>query len=82
MANEATNFSLTTTEMAAGNVASMHGGDDVDIATSNAAAVPASVDICLYFLKAAYESGSGRSRLLQHIDKIRAKIAKSAWPAI
>jgi len=80
MANEATVFSLTTTEMAtavAGQV-----GKAVDIATANAAAVPASIDIGLYYLKAAYESGDGRNELLRHIDKIKAKIVESAWPPI
>lgn len=81
MANEATVFSLTTTEMATA-VAGTAGGDDVDVATANAAAVPASIDIGLYYLKAAYESASGRSELLQHIEKIKAKIIKSAWPPI
>jgi len=82
MANEATVFSLTTAEMAAGNVASAAGGKDVDVATANADAVPASIDIGLYYLKAAYESGTGKSDLLQHIDKIRAKIVESAWPPV
>lgn len=82
MANEATVFSLTTTEMAAGNVASNAGGKDVDVATANAGAVPASIDIGLYILKAAYESADGRSHLLQHIDKLKAKVLESAWPAI
>lgn len=82
MANEATVFSLTTTEMAAGNVASAAGGDDVDIATANAAAVPASIDIGLYYLKAAYEGADGRSKLLQHIEKIRAAIVKAPWKPI
>ena len=81
MANEATVFSLTTAEMATA-VAGTADGDDVDIATANAAAVPASIDIGLYYLKAAYESANGRSELLQHIDKIKAKIIKSAWPPI
>ena len=82
MANEATVFSLTTTEMAAGNVASEASGADVDIATANAAAVPASIDIGLYYLKAAYESADGRSELLRHIDKIKAKIVEAAWPPV
>lgn len=80
MANEATVFSLTTTEMAtavAGQV-----GKDVDIATANAAAVPASIDIGLYYLKAAYEGANGRSKLLQHIDQIRNKIVEAAWPPV
>ena len=81
MANEATVFSLTTTEMATA-VASQASGDEVDIATANADAVPASIDLGLYFLKAAYEGTNGRSKLLQHIDKIKAKIIKSAWPSI
>ena len=81
MANEATVFSLTTTEMAT-DVASTSGGDAVDIATANAAAVPASIDIGLYFLKAAYEGDSGRSELLQHLELIKGKIIKSNWPAI
>lgn len=81
MANEATVFSLTTTEMATG-VAGTAGGKDVDVATANAAAVPASIDIGLYYLKAAYESGSGKSKLLQHIEKLKAKIIESAWPPI
>lgn len=80
MANEATVFSLTTTEMAtavAGQV-----GKNVDIATANAAAVPASIDIGLYYLKAAYEGTNGRSKLLQHIDQIRNKIVEAAWPPV
>jgi hypothetical protein len=81
MANEATVFSLTTTEMAT-SVASQAGGDDVDVATANAAAVPASIDIGIYFLKAAYEGGSGRSKLLQHIDKLKSRIVEAPWPAI
>ena len=81
MANEATVFSLTTTEMATGT-ADQSGGDEVDIATENAAAVTASIDIGLYFLKAAYEGADGRSKLLRHIEKIKGKIIKSAWPAI
>jgi hypothetical protein len=82
MANEATVFSLTTTEMAAGNVNSQAGGKDVDIATENAAAVTASIDIGLYYLKAKYEGADGRSRLLQHIEKLKAKIVEAAWPPI
>jgi hypothetical protein len=81
MANEATVFSLTTTEMAT-DVADRSGGDEVDVATANAAAVPASIDIGLYFLKAAYEGDSGRSRLLRHLEHIKGKIIKSDWPAI
>ena len=82
MADEATVFSLTTTEMAAGNVASQAGGKDVDIATEDAAVMTASVDIGLYYLKAAYESADGRSELLRHIEKIKAKIVEAAWPPI
>lgn len=81
MANEATVFSLTTTEMAT-DVADQAGGKAVDVATANAAAVPASIDIGLYFLKAAYEGNDGRNKLLRHIDKLRAKVIESAWPAI
>nr|ALS91982.1 tripeptidyl peptidase II N terminal [uncultured bacterium] len=81
MANEATVFSLTTTEMAT-SVASTAGGDDVDVATTNAAAVPASIDIGLYILKSKYEGTDGRSRLLLQLDKLKAKIIKSPWPAI
>lgn len=81
MANEATVFSLTTTEMAT-SVAGTAAGFDVDVATANAGAVPASIDIGLYYLKAAYESANGRSELLQHIDKIKAKIVESAWPPV
>lgn len=81
MANEATVFSLTTTEMATA-VADQAGGKDVDVATANAAAVPASIDIGLYFLKAAYEGGDGRQKLLRHIEKLKAKVIESAWPAI
>ena len=82
MANEATVFSLTTTEMAAGNVASEAGGKAVDISTQNAAAVAASIDIGLYYLKTKYEGADGRSRLLQHIEKLKAKIVEAAWPPI
>ena len=81
MANEATVFSLTTTEMATA-VAGTAGGKDVDIATENAAAVTASIDIGVYYLKAAYEGSDGRSKLLQHLEKIRAKIVEAAWPPI
>ena len=81
MANEATCFSLTTTEMAT-SVADAAGGKDVDIATTNAAVMTASVDVGLYYLKAAYESADGRSKLLRHIEKIKAKIIESAWPPI
>ena len=81
MANEATCFTLTTTEMAT-SVAGQAGGKDVDIATANAAAVPASIDVGLYYLKAAYEGANGRSKLLQHIEKIKAKIVEAAWPPI
>lgn len=82
MANEATVFSLTTTEMAAGNVASEAGGAAVDVATANAAAVTASIDVGVYYLKAKYEGADGRSRLLQHIEKLKAKITTSAWPPV
>jgi hypothetical protein len=81
MANEATVFSLTTTEMAT-SVAGTADGFDVDVATANAAAVPASIDIGLYILKAKYEGADGRSRLMQHLEKLKNKIATSAWPAI
>jgi hypothetical protein len=81
MANEATVFSLTTTEMAT-SVANQAGRYDVDVATANAAAVPASIDIGLYILKAAYEGAEGRSKLLRHLKKIEAKIVDSAWPAV
>ena len=81
MANEATVFSLTTTEMATA-VANQAGGDDVDVATANAAAVPASIDIGLYYLKAAYEGTDGRSKLLRHLKKLEAKIVKAAWPPV
>lgn len=81
MANEATVFSLTTAEMAT-EVASQTSGADVDVATANAAAVPASIDIGLYYLKAAYESSNGKSELLKDIEKLKAKIVGSAWPPI
>lgn len=81
MANEATVFSLTTTEMAT-EVANQVDVGAVDVATANAAAVPASIDIGLYFLKAAYEGTDGRSKLLRQLELIKAKIVKSAWPAI
>jgi len=81
MANEATVFSLTTTEMAT-SVAGTSDGKDVDIATANAAAVPASIDLGIYYLKAAYEGADGRSKLLQHLKKLEVKIAEAAWPPI
>ncbi len=81
MANEATCFSLTTAEMAT-SVADQAGGKDVDVATTDAAVMTASVDIGLYVLKAAYETGGGRSKLLRHIEKLKAKIIEGAWPAI
>ena len=80
MANEATVFSLTTTEMATEVAGQL--GNDVDIATANAAAVPASIDLGLYYLKAAYEGTDGRSRLLRQLEKIKAKIINAAWPPI
>jgi hypothetical protein len=81
MSNEATVFSLTTTEMATA-VAGQAAGFSVDVATKDADVMTASVDIGLYYLKAAYEGTNGRSKLLQHIDKIRAKIVESAWPPV
>jgi hypothetical protein len=81
MANEATVFSLTTTEMATA-VASQADGAAVDVATANAAAVTASIDVGVYYLKAAYEGANGRSKLLQHLDKIKAAIVEAAWPPI
>ncbi len=81
MANEATCFSLTSTEMAT-SVADQAGGKDVDVATTNAGAVTASTDIALYILKSAYEGADGRQKLLKHLHKIKAKIIEGAWPAI
>lgn len=81
MANEATVASLTTAEQATGT-ANQAGGHDVDFATANAGAVTASIDIGLYFLKSAYESADGKSKLLRHLDKIRDGIVRSAWPAV
>lgn len=81
MANEATVFSLTTTEMATA-VASQADGADVDVATANAAAVTADIDVGVYYLKAAYEGTNGRSKLLQHLDKIKAAIVEAAWPPV
>ncbi len=81
MANEATCFSLTTAELAT-DVQSTAGGKDVDISTQNAAAVAASIDIGLYYLKAAYEGTNGRTKLLQHIEKLKAKVIEAAWPPI
>ncbi len=81
MANEATVFSLTTTEMAT-EVANQVDVGAVDVATANAAAVPASIDIGLYILKSKYEGTDGRSKLLRHLEHFKAKIIKSAWPAI
>lgn len=81
MANEATVFSLTSTEMATA-VAAQAGAADVDIATANADAVPASIDVGLYYLKAAYEGTDGRSKLLLHLNKLRDKIVGAAWPPI
>lgn len=81
MANEATVFSLTTTEMAT-SVAGTAGGKDVDIATKDAGVMTSSVDIGLYYLKAAYEGTDGRSKLLKHIEKIKAKIVEASWPPI
>ena len=68
--------------MAAGNVASQFSGKDVDITTKNVDTMTASVDIGLYYLKAAYESADGRSKLLQHLEKIKAKVVEAAWPPI
>lgn len=81
MANEATVFSLTTTEMAT-EVANQVDVGAVDVATANADAVPASIDIGLYILKSKYEGTDGRSRLLRQLELLKAKIIKSTWPAI
>jgi hypothetical protein len=81
MANEATVFSLTTIEMAT-EVANQADVGAVDVATANANAVPASIDIGLYFLKSKYEGTDGRSKLLRHLEHFKMKIIKSAWPAI
>lgn len=81
MANEATVFSLTTTEMAT-EVADQIDVGAVDVASANAAAMTASVDIGLYYLKAAYESGEGKNKLLRHLEAIKAAIVKSAWPPV
>lgn len=81
MANEATVFSLTTTEMATA-VAGQAGGKDVDVATKDADVMTASVDIGLYYLKAKYEGTTGKSRLLAHIEKLKSKIVESPWPPI
>ena len=81
MASEATVFSLTTTEMAT-EVADRITPDSVDIATENAAAVTASIDIGLYYLKSKYEGADGRSRLLRHLEKIKSRIIAAAWPPI
>ena len=81
MSNEATVFSLTTTEMATA-VANTAGGKDVDVATKDADVMTSSVDIGLYYLKSKYEGTDGKSKLLQHIDKLKAKVVESAWPPI
>lgn len=81
MANEATVLSLTTVENAT-SVQNTAGGDDVDVATANANAVPASIDVGFYFLKAKYEGTDGRSLLLRQLEKFKARILKGAWPAI
>lgn len=81
MANEATVFSLTSAEMATG-VQSQAGGDDVDVATTNAGAVPSGIDVGIYTLKAVYEGLNGRQKLLLHLEKLKAKIVESAWPAV
>jgi hypothetical protein len=81
MANEATVFSLTTTEMAT-SVAGTAGGKDVDITTKDVDTMTASVDIGLYYLKTKYEGADGRSKLLRHIEKLKAKIVEAAWPPI
>ena len=82
MANEATCFSLTSVELAAAG-SELAGGDNVDVATTNAAVMTADVDVGVYILKSAYESGvGGKSRLLRHLKQLEAKIIESAWPAI
>jgi hypothetical protein len=81
VSNEATVFSLTTTEMATG-VANQADNGNVDVATTDADVMTSSVDIGLYYLKAAYEGTDGRSKLLRHLKQIEAKIIKSAWPPV
>ena len=54
----------------------------VDIATVNADVMTSSVDIGLYYLKSKYEGTDGRSKLLRHIEQLKAKIVEAAWPPI
>lgn len=81
MANEATVFSMSTTNGALDDANQVDNGI-IDVATANAAAVPASIDLGLYFLKTKYEGTDGRSKLLRQLALLEAKIIKSAWPAI
>lgn len=86
MADEAWSFSLTTTELAAGNVSSDASGKNVDVALANTGAVAASTDIALYFLRSKYASTTadvdGRNKLLRHIEKIKTRIQEGAWPPV
>lgn len=81
MANEATVFSMSTTNGALDDANQVDVGI-IDVATANAAAVPASIDLGLYLLKSKYEGTDGRSKLLRQLELLKAKIIKSAWPAI
>lgn len=85
MANEATVFSMTTADGATIKQSEVDVGQ-IAVATANANAVPASIDVGLYFLKAAYEGNDGRNKLLKHLELIKARIIKGsaagAWPAI
>lgn len=81
MANEATVFSMTTTNGALDD-SNQIDANIIGVSTENAAAMTASVDLGLYFLKSKYESADGRSKLLRQLELIKAKIIKGAWPAI
>ena len=75
MANEATVFSILTADQTGA-----HGGADVEVATTNAAAVPSDIILGVYFLKADYDGDEGRSKLIRDLQQILAKINSQAWP--
>ena len=81
MANEATVFSLTSTEQATGSKTQL-GLGDVDVATKDADAVATGSDVAIYFLKDPYEATDGKSQLLEQIEKLKAAIVKANWPAV
>jgi hypothetical protein len=73
MANENTRFYMTAKSEQAG-------GDNVVVATGDAGANSAIVEVT--FTKSSFETGAGRSQLLKQLEQIMAKIQEVPWKAI